>query len=184
MREQCDWPASTTPAAREQRRERVEQARRRIVYRPEPYEVEAESAPKPGKLRRLWLAGPFLLLAAAVVFGALVTGRYFRNLDHDFTYQLPGTPSFLTEQLALAKAQETLSQVVNDADNWRPLHVQRRKTSTAPDGTQDWYFVRFTPADPNAGMILFASGRHPNEELAVQVELRGAYLSCLVSRAR
>ena len=184
IREHCDWQSSTTPASREQRRERVLRARQKIVYRPVPYDRVPDSVPVPGGMRRLWLAGPLVVLCAAVGWALLTADRSERHVSRGFSYQLPGAPPFLAEQLALAKAQEALSQVVRDPTVWTPIETRDRKGGTAPDGTRDVYLIRDTPTNPSAGLILFDSTVHTNTVWAVDVQLQANRLWCTVSRAR
>ncbi len=125
-----------------------------------------------------------MLLAAAVVCVMLTTDQAVPNVDRDFSYQLPGSPPFLSEQLALSKAEESLSQVVRDPTDWMPLQFQDRKIRTAPDGTRDLCLIRFTPTNPNGGIILFTNSQHAYENRTVMVELRGAQVWCTVSRVR
>lgn len=193
MREQRDWPPTTTPAAQEQRRERVEQARRRIVYRPEPYEpYETASEPArpfsisgPTWTRLLWYGVPFALLAAALAWVMLTTDSdpRIQSAPRALTHPLPGTPTFLTENLALAKAEESLAQVVGDPSAWQPELMRDSKIRTAPDGTPDVYLIRM-PNDPNSGVLMFTNGQEPNSLWTVTVQLRGAQVDCTVSRTR
>jgi len=196
MREHGDWPSSTTPATREQRRERVLQARRRIIYRPESSDVAPGETPRPAWMRLfsytpstawmrlLWYTVPFALLATALAWVMLATDWGVPMGPRGFTYQLPGAPTFLTEQLALDKAKESLAQVVRDPNAWTPVPIADRKVRTAPDGTPDVHLIRFTPTNPNAGTILFTSAQHPDKWWTVMLDLRGAQLGCTVSRSR
>jgi hypothetical protein len=135
-------------------------------------------------MRRLWYVGAFVLLAAAVVCVMLTTDQGVPNVDRDFSYQLPGSPPFLSEPLALSKAVESLSQVVRDPTDWMPLQIQDRKMRMAPDGTPDLYLIRFTPTNPNGGIILFTNAQNAYGNRTVMVELRGAQVWCTVSRVR
>jgi hypothetical protein len=101
-----------------------------------------------------------------------------------FTYYLPDTPPFLSEQLALATAQQALSQVVPDRTTWTPIENVFFKASVAPDGTPDVSLIRDVRTNANAGSILFESTQHTNKVWAVNVQLQGNRLSCTVSRAR
>jgi len=181
IREHCDWPSATTPASREHRRERLLHAQRRSVYRLIPRGTVPESAPPSTRIPWLWLAGPLVVLCAVVwaLWTAEPTQRH-ESRWREFTYQLPAVPPFLSEQLALTKAQEALSQVIPDPAIWRLVPNQDRKGSTAPDGTRDVHLNRYAP---NAGIILFDRSQH-STVWAVNLQLDGAHLYCTVMRLK
>src|SRR5262245_2388629 len=85
MREHCDWQSSTTPASREQRRERILQARQKLVYRPVPHAIAPDLTPAPGRTRWLWLAGAFAL-SCALVWALLTTDWSKRPVSRTFSY--------------------------------------------------------------------------------------------------
>jgi hypothetical protein len=95
-----------------------------------------------------------------------------------FTYQLPVAPPFLSEQLALAKAQEALSHIVPDSTAWTPVEKRDWKRVTE---SGDVYLCRLSP---NAGFVQFDSIQHGNTVWTVTIRLQGNRLSCTVSRAR
>ena len=197
MREHCDWPPTTIPAAQEQRRERVEQARRRIVYRPEPY-TPYEAAPEPTSpfsfsisgpawTRLLWYLVPFALLAAALAWVIRATESDIRmvrrGVTQNFMHQLPGAPTFLTEDLALGMAKQDLALMVSDPSAWHPWQSYDKKVRTAPDRTPDTYLFRLKP-NTNAGMLMFTNGQRPDQLFIVTVELQGSRVQCSISRSR
>jgi hypothetical protein len=132
----------------------------------------------------LWLVGALALLCAAVVWALLTADWSERRVSRGFSYQLSSTPPFLSEQLALAKAQEALSQVVRDSTVWTPIGIRDRNASTAPDGTQDVCLIRHARTNANAGFILFDSTQHTDTVWAVDVQLQANRLWCTVSKAR
>jgi len=68
IREECDWHPLTKASAAEQRRERVQEARSRIIYHPVPYDRGAEWRFPLRRAWWLWLAyGLAVLCASALI---------------------------------------------------------------------------------------------------------------------
>jgi len=67
-------------------------------------------------------------------------------------FELDPPPPFLTEEVALEKARETLRLDGLDPSEWVPNEDNR---TTAPDGHADVHFVRNT-RNPNQGYIQFS----------------------------
>jgi hypothetical protein len=131
----------------------------------------------------LWLAGGIALLCAIALTWAL-TGRDWasRDTSQGFTYRLPGTPPFLTESLALAKASESLARAAGDSLLWRPEECLT--PTKAPDGTPDVYLVRYSPTNTNVGVITFATSERNNETWVANVQLSGNTVYCTLSRSK
>jgi hypothetical protein len=69
IREECDWQPLTNASATEQRRERVQSARRRIIYHPVPYERGLEWRLPLRRTWWLWLTyGVAVLCAMALIW--------------------------------------------------------------------------------------------------------------------
>jgi hypothetical protein len=82
-------------------------------------------------------------------------------------------PAFLTEELAIAKAQEYLVKEGYKPGEWR-LYRPDTTPQHAPDGTQDRLFDRFS-WDPAAGRVNF---RRNNDLRTVDVRLKGNQVAC------
>ena len=94
------------------------------------------------------------------------------------TYRVQPVPPFLSEDLAVAKARQSLARDGYDLSVWKPSRDNR---SHAPDGTPDVYLVRNT-LNPNDGSIVFVdtSSRDQNPSRIVSVGLKGDQLECTV----
>jgi hypothetical protein len=123
--------------------------------------------------RRTWLVLVAVPLAAGA--GWLFLDAFQRALvgpPHEFTVVNP--PAFLTEELALAKARETLARDAPRAAEWVPV-AREHKRSTAPDGRPDEYLQR-DQGNPNLGFIRFVE---PGKQgRSVSVELIGERVVC------
>ena len=180
IREECDWQPLTNTSAAEQRRERVQDARRRIIYHPVPYDRALEWRLPLRRTWWLWLAVALAVLCAVAMIWAWTVAAPSRlNLSHQFNYQLPGAPPFLAEGLALEKAKESLSKVVSDPDTWQPQENPAKKGTFAPDGTRDMYFFRL---NQNNGFLFFESTQRTNERWSVSVMLHLNGVHCTVAR--
>src|SRR6266511_2455715 len=181
MRESCGWQPSASSATIEGRRHRLASVRKRISYRPLPHDAVAEPTISSERARRLWLGIPIVLLITGVVWVVLVTDWSDRNIGYSVRSQRPFAPPFLSEQLALTKAQEALAQRGLDTNAWTAVQIPVRKGSVAPDGMRDVYLFRSTAGNPNSGYIMFqaSDGREP--ECMVDVQLQGNQIRCTVS---
>jgi len=161
IRDQCDWQPLSSAAAVEQRRERVQSARRRIIYHPVPYERGLEWRLPLRRTWWLWLAGGIALLCAIALTSALTdTDRAGgRTASQFFSYQLPVRPPFLSEPLALEKAMESLSKVVAEPLSWQPLENPVKQRTLAPDGRQYVYLSRLNRTNANQGFLQFENPR-------------------------
>jgi len=92
------------------------------------------------------------------------------NPAHVFELREP--PKFLTEELALAYANESLKQEGLNPADWRPVPDGR---THAPDGRVDAYLAR-TRGTPNRGVLLFTRGGLSPKFVAV--ELKGSRVLC------
>lgn len=113
-----------------------------------------------------WAIIGIVFLCVDLVGQHVVEARYgtFR------AFRLSSSPNFLSDEIAVEKAQATLAQEGRHVGDWVP--VRDRRTS-APDGTRDSYLVR--DVNPNAGYITFKNGE---KQLLVMVELRGSLVIC------
>jgi hypothetical protein len=181
IREQCDWQPSTSASAVQRRRERVHSARRRIVYNPVPYEPGLEEWRLPVRQTWwLWLAGAIAVLCfSALLWGLALTNWSRQSSSQGFRYQLPATPPFLTESLALAKASESLIRATGHNHRWLP--EESPKPAKAPDGTPDRYLFRYDPANANVGSFTFSTAEQTHGTWTVHVQLTGNILHCTVS---
>jgi len=175
LRERCQWRPLSRESAIHQREGRVAAARHRVSYSGLP---EGLPVYVPRKPKLLWLCNlnPFYALAALCVIAATAGFLCFLFGAHSSnvwlkTYTLPTAPTFLSEDLALAKAQETIPSPAKPVQNWQP--------TTAPDGRQDVYLMR---SSPYAGIMIFASSKGINQRWGVNVLLESNRLSCTVQK--
>jgi len=173
IREEFDWQPLSSAAATQQRRERVQSARRRIIYHPVPYDRGLEWRLPLRRTWWLWLAGGFAVLSVVALIWGLAFMRRERS-EHTFRYPL-STPANLSEQLALEKAKASLSNVVSDAHLWQPDEFLEPQVTA--DGTLERHFLRLTP---NAGMITFGRPDRTNLFWIVYVETFGQDVQCTV----
>jgi hypothetical protein len=184
IREQCDWQPLTNASATEQRSERIGNARRNIIYRPLSCERDLQFG-LPSKLKPWrWLMGVVVLCLVALFWISAVTDWNAHYTNYVYRYQLPFAPQFLSEDLALSRAKESLAKVVNEASNWKPVAPAGSAPGLAPDGTRQTYLMRDRGTNLNQGILLFESTRTTNESWLVTLALNGNQLECTVSRKR
>jgi len=92
-------------------------------------------------------------------------------------FSVDPVPPFLTEELAVAKARETLELEGYRLSDWQITRAYN-PPSEAPDGTPDEYFDRFS-FRPNAGRVHFIQG---SVYRTYDVRLEGDRLICSVFR--
>ena len=92
-------------------------------------------------------------------------------------YIIQPAPAFLSEELALDKARETLGRDGYQVDEWQVLKTDAPKLK-APDGRRDRYFDRFS-WNPRAGRVYFQKGKKTR---SYDVRLDGDRLTCSVFR--
>jgi len=125
--------------------------------------------------RRVFL---MLLVLLVLVVGLPITFFYLvdRNLragiGPNHTFRLAERPTFLTEELALAKAREALDLDGLGAADWT-LNEERR--TAAPNGRTDEFMVR-NEHNPDRGVFRFQRG--PRDSRFVSVELHGDEVVC------
>ena len=179
IRKDCHWNISTTPERRAKRRERVLQARKTVHPGPGPCDIPGEvDAPGLKHRRWLWPIGPYVVFCLAVVWVILVTERPRPNPVYRFLYQLPRTGAVLSEELALATAQQALSNLVNRLAEWKPIE----RGDTQVNGARDAYLVRQSPNDPNAGFVLLSDPLQTGVVWAVRLQLQANGISGTVSK--
>jgi hypothetical protein len=118
-----------------------------------------------------------IIIVGLVILGVVVAAfQFYRtaraHIGPMHTFELSEQPKFLTEELALAKARETLKADGLDPTVWQPL---RYGQTTAPDGRTDEYFSRNT-ITTNEGSIVFTNG--PTTMRIVRVRLQGSRIVC------
>jgi hypothetical protein len=121
----------------------------------------------------IFLGVGLLLLGVAAV--SYIAHRAVQSrIGPQHVYELAEQPKFLTEELAIAKARETLTRDGLDIAAWQPVPDDRTK---APDGRTDEFLSRNT-ITPNHGSIMFTNGTGTR---FVSVELDGRRLVCQTS---
>src|SRR5262245_45511050 len=92
-----------------------------------------------------------ILVVAGVTWLVVLTAQKVLALRMGavHSYTLPAPPRFLTDQLALQKAQQSLASEGYNTDYWKPLEDSR---STDPDGNHDKYLAR-NPTNAASGTI-------------------------------
>jgi hypothetical protein len=75
-----------------------------------------------------------------------------------YTYKVKPAPLFLSEELALTKAWQTLAREGFSTNEWRLVRTSH--PVTAPDGTRDRYFgrMKFPGDNPARGTVQFRNG--------------------------
>ena len=109
-----------------------------------------------------------LLLALVALFTNGCVVLFYQSVKHDreiaakhgkkFEYTVKPAPPFLTDDLALAKARETLRREGFNTNEW--MAVPTPYPRKAPDGTQDKYLSRFVNSTSSwpRGTIVFQRG--------------------------
>jgi hypothetical protein len=186
MREQCEWPTTTNPTVRERRRERIRSVRLKVAY-PSP---SVESSERPIEPVAFLPHGRVAVVVIIVLLLSLNCVLYWpqdepraTDVSRGFIYRVPDAPPFLSEKLALIKAEEALSQIV-PIRLWRPAETPNGSASTAPDGTRDLFLLRPQRTNANEGILTFKSTKHPNtwNPWTVHVSLKGDRVWCTVSK--
>ena len=113
------------------------------------------------------LIGLFLLAIAAVPYS--IHRSVQSRIGPQHVYELSERPKFLTEELAIQRARETLVRDGLGAAAWHPVPDRSSKT--------DQFLSRNT-LNPNHGSIMFTNGA---ETRFVSVELDGRQVVCQIS---
>jgi len=184
IREACEWQPLTSASATTQRRERVGNAQRNIIYRPLPCQRDLQFD-LPLKLKRwrrlICIVG---VLGSLALWISAVTDWNGHYTSYVYRYQLPFAPQFLSEDLALTRARESLAKVVNDLSNWKPVVPRGGAAGFAPDGIREMYLMRDRGTNLNQAILLFQSTRTTNESWLVTLVLNRNQLECTVSQKR
>jgi hypothetical protein len=116
------------------------------------------------------------LMVAAIAVLPVACDRVLkaRLVGREHVYELSERPRYLTEDMAIAKARETLARDGFDINAWRLLRADR---SLAAEDRADEYFVRNTK-NPNAGVFTVQDAT--GSRRFVHVELDGAKVSSRV----
>jgi hypothetical protein len=184
IRERCDWQPLTSPGAIQHRGERVSQAQSAILYRPVPHDRDRDFTLPLRRASRLWAIVGSAMVCVVVLACALWEPSQDTQHRERFSYQLPGAPPFLSEQLALNRAMESLTKIVNDPLSWQPLENRDKKGSFAPDRTRDVYLSRFDRgANASQGFLVFQNHLKTNGIWTVSVQLFHNRVDCEVSSA-
>jgi len=86
------------------------------------------------------------LLVATALNIALLSGCVMRMKSPEtlYIYPLNPAPPSITEEVALAKASETMFHQGFDMEKWQ-VHEVKKLPAQAPDRAADKYFIRFSP---------------------------------------
>ena len=120
----------------------------------------------------LALAGLLLCGAASAAWIYVLHQRPTRPAPGDHVFELSARPGYLSEELALTYARESLRQAGLNPADWRPVPTGRRDT---PDAQADRYLAR-TAGTRYRGVIAFT--REGRSLRFVAVELQGARVVC------
>ncbi|MEO8429332.1 MAG: hypothetical protein ABI651_19750 [Verrucomicrobiota bacterium] len=110
----------------------------------------------------------YRMLGSALTAFLLAGCAPWSEPQHVFSVQ--PAPAFLTEELAVAKARDTLAKEGYNPNEWEITRALL-PPSTAPDGTPDKYFVRWSygPWRDNAGRVMFIKGkRHRTYDIRLE----------------
>ena len=113
-----------------------------------------------------------MLLAGVAAVPYLIHRSVQSGIGPEHTFELSERPVFLTEELALAKANDTMTRNGFDLATWR---VQRNGRTTAPDGRVDEFAARSTI---NSNRVVFAFANGSASTRFVSVELAGSRVIC------
>jgi hypothetical protein len=94
------------------------------------------------------------------------------RIGPEHIFELSERPAFLTEELALAKARETMTGDGLDLTIWQ---IQRDGRTFAPDGRVDEFAARNTI---NSNHVVFAFTNGSTSTRFVSVELAGSRVIC------
>jgi hypothetical protein len=93
--------------------------------------------------------------------------------EHRFT--LDQIPLFLTDEMALEKAQSAMSLEGFEPPVWRPIEDRR---TVSPEGNADYYLVR-NQVNPNEGFIQFQNAQRSSNRI-VSIELHTNSINCKI----
>ena len=111
------------------------------------------------RIRSLILLGVVLILCGAAVVPYLVHRAVRSRIGPEHVYELSGKPPFLTEDMALAKARDTLAQDGVDAAAWRPV----------PGGPSGQFASRNT-INSNEVVLMFTNGTGSGRFVSVRLD--------------
>lgn len=129
----------------------------------------------------LYMCVSLLCVVVLMCMGVVLSKGLGQSRDLTHVYELSATPKYLSEDVALAKAIETMAAEGYDMRSWAAALDGR---TTSPDGRADRYLAR-NGINPNRGTIVFRrnmGGQY--EERAVAIELSESHLSCRVLQPR
>lgn len=112
-----------------------------------------------------------------LLVGLVAGGAYFLRPSVLFSitpkcvFELSAEPKFLSEDVAMTKARDTLDRAGLDAKTWQPM---ASGDTTAPDGRRD-LFLKRSSENPNAGHIIFTKGSNVR---VANIELVGKRVTC------
>jgi hypothetical protein len=95
----------------------------------------------------------FVLLFACVPLLIFVLRGKNSARSEIYSFQLPDSPRFLTEELALQTAYESLKLAGFDTNTWKPMPDNRTKS---PAGIPDMFMTRNVD-NPNDAKFLFTN---------------------------
>ena len=181
IRENSDWYRRKPFSRIAKRRNRIFSARSDMIERLTAY-ISAVRSPRPQpRIRRLWIGILMFIVLSVALLAFLLPSRSEQFISEQFTFPLPGTATFLSEQDGITKAREALSRVVRNPAALVPIRINPQNSTVAPDGRRDVYLLRY---NENAGHIAFVDTRHKHRFLIVDLQLRGDRLSCTVTGTR
>lgn len=178
MRQSCEWEPVVGPEIVEEREQRLAEARKTIVWQPEPFDPRtATSRESQDETKRLiWLITAVLASVSLICVAVEIASPQSSNLSgRTLTYRLESKPPFLFEPLAISKAWEALQESgLKKTD----LEIMARPTNptSAPNGRWDEYLWR---ASPIQGVLEFQRG-DGRESYQVSVSLQGSSLACII----
>jgi hypothetical protein len=124
------------------------------------------------KTRTVILVGIGLVLFGLAAVPYIVHRAVQSRIGPQHVFELSESPSFLTEEMAFAKARDTLTRDGIDLAIWQP---QRDGRTSAPDGRLDEFAARNTI---NSNRVVFAFTNGAASTRFVSVELAGHRVIC------
>ncbi|HEX3150637.1 MAG TPA: hypothetical protein VHR66_21345 [Gemmataceae bacterium] len=125
------------------------------------------------RLRVRWIVGLVAVLVLAITCWIAKVAYSWSSGGPRHKFVLAEPPLFLTDELAVAKARESLALDGLDPNVW---HLYPSERTTAPNGRADQFLAR-NASNPNQGTVRFMREGKGTDRF-VGVELAGNRVTC------
>lgn len=181
IRENSDWHRPKPSSTATTRRNRIFDARRNVIRRFTAYITAVRSSRQERRTRHRWIAVLMLIVLSVAVFVFRRPSQSVEFIREQFTFPLPRTETFLSEQDGITKAREALARVVRNPNAFVPIPSDPKSSTVAPDGSRDVYLLRF---NAETGYIAFVESPRKETFMSMELTLRGDQLTCTVTGTR